>query len=140
MAVYEPRSPELGKNATVPRVNALRAMNQANGPQFKRYERGNGGPPAYRIVTLDGEVRDLATREVPAYVVGQADSYAGVRVQVQEALSEALSDPEVTDRESLLMAVLSGLDDRCGDYLKEAAGHFVQPPEAKPVADAVAVA
>lgn len=123
MAVYEPVSPELGKNAIGRRVGALRAMNEAGGAQFKRYTRGTSSP-TYQVVTVHGEERELTTREVAAYVLGQADSYTGVRYQVQEALDAALSDPGVSDRESLVRAVLSGLDDRCGEHLQRAAGHF----------------
>ncbi|MEV6400532.1 hypothetical protein AB0M39_38100 [Streptomyces sp. NPDC051907] len=109
-------------------------MNRAGGAQFKRYERGGGGTPSYQIVTLDGETRDLATREVPAYVVGQADGYTGFRAQVQEALDAALSDPDVSDRESLMAKVLSGLDSRCGDHLRQAAQFFLSSEPPVPVA------
>lgn len=128
MAVYEPASPELGKNAIGRRVAALRAMNGAGGAQFRRYARGTG-TPVYQVVTVDGEERELSTREVAAYVLGHADSYTGVRAQVQEVLDAALSDPGVSDRESLVRAVLSGLDDRCGDHLLRAAEHFTARAE-----------
>lgn len=127
MPVYEPASPELGKNATAPRVNALREMNKAGGPQFKRYERGGSpsGPPSYQIVTLAGETRDLQTREVPAYIVGQVDGYSGFLSQLHEAIDAALSDPDVSDRETLVGQVVSGMEERCGEHLRRAASFFI---------------
>ncbi|MFE2934897.1 hypothetical protein [Streptomyces sp. NPDC059278] len=99
-------------------------MNDANGAQYKRYDR-SGKSPSYQIVTLDGARRDLATTEVPAYVIGHADSYAGFREHVQEVLDKALSNPEVGDRESLMVEVLAGLDRECGDHLRKAAAYFL---------------
>lgn len=131
MAVYEPERPELGKNAIARRVTALRAMNgAAGGAQFRRYTRG-GDRPTYQVVTTSGEERELAAREVAPYVLGHADSYTGVRGQVQEALDAALADPGVSDRESLVRAVLTILDDRYGAHLLRAAGYFTdrrRPP------------
>lgn len=137
MTVYEPATPQLGKNAIRLRVTALRAMNEADGPQYTRYERG-GKAPSYVVETPSGAVRDLATREVPAYVVGAADSYAGVRAHVQEALDAALADKTVTDRDSLVRAVLSILDTRCGNSLAKAAGYFNATNDPAPAAAAVA--
>lgn len=122
MSVYEPINPELGKNAIGRRVSALREMNVAGGAQFRRYARGTN--PTYHVITPRGETRDLNTREVAPYVLGHADAYDGVRAHVQEALDAALANPDVTDREGLIAAVLSGLDDRCGDHLHRAAEHF----------------
>lgn len=129
MAVYEPRNrSELGKNALNPRVNALRAMNRAGGVRYRRYDR-SGKAPSYQVVTPQGETRGLATGEVPAYVIGMRDSYEGVVEQVQEALSAALSDPDVTDRETLILRVLSGLDEECGVHLRRAADFFLSGAE-----------
>lgn len=123
MSVYAPSNPELGKNAIARRVAALRVMNEADGPQYRRYDR-SGPRPAYQVETTDSQVRSLNTSEVPAYVLGAADMYPGVRAHFQEALDEALADPDVKDREDLLRAVLENLDARCGDRLKAAAGYF----------------
>lgn len=126
VSVYSPSTPELGKNAGPRRVAALRAMNEAGGPQFRRYDR-SGSRPAYLVeAESDGhrETRQLNTREVPAYVLGAADMYPGVRAHIQEALDAALADPDVTNREDLLRAVLENLDERCGTALKTAAGYF----------------
>jgi hypothetical protein len=123
VSVYSPSKAELGKNAIARRVAALRVMNEAEGPQYTRYDR-SGARPAYQVETKDGEVRSLNTREVPAYVLGQADMYPGVRAHIQEALDAALADPDVTNREDLLSAVLANLDERCGDKLREAAEYF----------------
>jgi hypothetical protein len=125
MSVYAPSSPQLGKNAIALRVAALRTMNEAEGPQYKRYDR-SGARPAYQVETVNGEIRPLDTREVPAYVLGQADMYPGVRAHVQEALDAALANPDVGDRESLMQAVLEGLDERCGNTLKAAAAYFTE--------------
>lgn len=123
MALYDPERPELGKNAISRRVNALRAMNKAGGPQYRRYDRA-GAAPAYQVQVPTGEVRKLATRDVPAYVVGQADAYVGVRAQLREALDAALSDRTVTDRDSLVERVVTLLDERCGEPLSAAAAYF----------------
>lgn len=123
MPVYAPSTPQLGKNAIALRVAALRMMNEAGGPQYKRYDR-SGARPAYQVETVNGELRSLDTREVPAYVLAQADMYPGVRAHVQEALDAALANPEVSDRESLMQAVLEGLDERCGNQLQSAAAYF----------------
>lgn len=122
-AVYEPGTPELGKNATGRRVAALRAMNGAGGPQFKRYERGNNAS-TYKVETVKGETRTLATREVAAYVISQLDAYDGLYEQFQEALQAALADPDVVDQESLLTKVMAGMEERCGDPLRKAAAYF----------------
>jgi hypothetical protein len=98
MAMYEPDRPELGKNAIRRRVSALRAMNAAGGPQYKRYDR-EGETPVYQVEVPGGIIRELATKDVPAYVVAQSDGYVGLRAQVLEALDSALSDPEVSDRD-----------------------------------------
>lgn len=130
MPVYSPKTPQLGKNAIALRVAALREMNDAGGPQYKRYDR-SGDRPAYQVETVNGDLRLLDTREVPAYVLGLADMYPGVRAQVQEALDAALANPDVSDRESLLAAVLAGLDERCGNQLGSAAAYFsddAEPP------------
>lgn len=129
MSVYAPSTPQLGKNAREVRVTALRKMNEAEGPQYKRYDR-TGARPAYQVETQDGEIRLLETREVPAYILGQADMYPGVRAHVQEALDAALANPDVSDRESLVVAVLNGLDERCGNQLRDAAAHFSVDDEA----------
>jgi hypothetical protein len=130
VSVYSPSTPELGKNANPRRVAALRALNEAfgagAGPQFRRYDR-SGARPTYQVETeRDGhpETRSLNTREVPAYVLGAADTYPGIRAHVQECLDAALADPDVTDREGLLRAVLEKLDARCGSRLATAAGYF----------------
>lgn len=136
MSVYAPSAPELGKNAIARRVAALRAMNEAGGPQYKRYDR-TGERPAYQVVTTDGEARNLNTREVPAYVLGQADMYPGVRAHIQEALDAALADPDVKDREDLLAAVLANLDERCGGKLAAAAAFFSGDGSELPVSVAV---
>lgn len=126
VSVYAPSTPELGKNAIARRVAALRAMNEADGPQYKRYDR-SGVRPAYQVEVINGdvrEVRSLNTREVPAYVLGAADMYPGIRAHFQEALDAALADPDVKNREDLLRAVLRNLDERCGSKLATAAGYF----------------
>lgn len=135
MPVYEPASPELGKNATTPRVNALRELNKAGGAQFKRYERG--GTPSYQIVSPAGDVRELQTREVPAYVVGQLDAYTAVLGQLQEALDAAFCNPGVMDRETLIGTAESVMEERIGEHIRRAAGYFVASPE-KPVNSIVA--
>lgn len=134
MPVYEPLTPELGKNAIARRVAALRAMNDAGGPQYRRYDK-SGARPAYQVETVNGELRSLNTREVPAYVLGGADMYPGVRAHLAEALDDALQNPDVTDRDSLLTAVLEALDGRCGDHLAKAAAYFTG--EGEPLAVAI---
>lgn len=136
MALYEPTRPELGKNAISRRVRALRAMNVAGGPQYRRYDR-EGASPVYRVEVPGGTVRELATKDVPAYVISQADGYQGFRAQVLEALDSALTDPDVSDRDSLMEKVLSTLDVRCGHPLAEAAAFFYSGAHPAP---AVAVA
>ena len=136
MSVYAPQNPQLGKNAIALRVAALRAMNEAGGSQYKRYDR-SGNRPAYQVETVNGVVRPLDTREVPAYVLGQADMYPGVRAHVQEALDAALANPDVSDRDSLVRAVLEGLDGRCGNQLLAAAAYFTDDSAELPVAVAV---
>lgn len=136
MSVYEPLTPQLGKNAIALRVAALRVMNEAGGPQYKRYDR-SGTRPAYQVETVNGATRPLDTREVPAYVLGQADMYPGVRAHVQEALDAALANPDVSDRDSLMQAVLEGLDERCGNQLQAAAGYFTADGAEVPVPVAV---
>lgn len=136
MPVYEPSSPELGKNAITRRVAALRAMNEAEGPKYVRYDR-SGPRPAYQVTTPLGSIRELNTREVPAYILGQADMYPGVRSHVREALDTALQNPDVTDRESLVAAVLEDLDVRCGNSIRKAASHFDDEPGELPVQVAV---
>lgn len=136
MPVYEPKTPELGKNAIARRVAALRVMNEAGGPQYKRYVKG-GPRPAYRVINPDGDARDLTTREVPAYVLGQADMYPGVRGHIQEALDAALADPDVKDREDLLRKVLEDLDARCGESIRRAASYFTEDGSEPPVQVAV---
>ncbi|MFC4328297.1 hypothetical protein ACFPC0_10715 [Streptomyces andamanensis] len=134
MSVYQPSNPELGKNAIARRVAALRAMNDAGGPQYRRYDK-SGARPAYQVEVLSGDMRPLTTREVPAYVLGGADMYPGVRAHLAEALDAALVDPEVSDRESLLEAVLQVLDERCGSHLAKAAAYFTD--EGQPLAVAI---
>lgn len=136
MTVYAPTTPQLGKNAIALRVAALRTMNEAEGPQYKRYDR-SGTRPTYQVETLNGEVRPLDTREVPAYVLGQADMYPGIRAHVQEALDAALANPDVSDRDTLMAAVLDGLDERCGNRLTAAAALFTGDVADVPVAVAV---
>lgn len=136
MPVYEPKTPELGKNAIARRVTALRAMNEAGGPQYKRYIKG-GARPAYQVINPDGDTRHLNTREVPAYVLGQADMYPGLRGHIQEALDAALADPDVKDREDLLRMVLENLDERCGKSIRKAASYFTGDGSEPPVQVAV---
>jgi len=136
MSVYAPQTPQLGKNAIALRVAALRVMNEAGGPQYKRYDR-SGARPAYQVETVNGEMRPLDTREVPAYVLAQADMYPGVRAHVQEALDAALANPDVSDRDSLMRAVLEGLDERCGNQLQSAAAFFTADEADLPVPVAV---
>lgn len=121
MAIYEPAVPELGKNAMGRRVAALRALNAAGGAQFTRYSRGD---PSYRLTAPNGAVREIATREVAPYVVAHEDAYDAVRGHVEQAMREALVDPDVSDQESLLSATLAKLDALCGEPIQKAAQYF----------------
>lgn len=133
MALYDPPRKQLGKNAIRYRVEALRLMNQANGPQYRRYSR-EGTSPTYQVETTDGAQRDLATRDVPAYVVGAADAYTGMRPQLAEVLDEAMSSPDVIDRDTLVTKVLALMDARVGDHLAQAAATFLSDSDDTPAA------
>lgn len=125
-----------GKSGLTVRGRLVRAMQEidASGVTAYQWYNGGNGAPEYEVETTDGVQRSVGSREVAAYVTGHRDAYLGLVGQFRESYDNALSSPDVRNRETLLEAILADLEARCGTHLLEAADTLFGGVEHQPVA------
>lgn len=105
-------------------MEAFETLERAHTTMFDTYEREGRG--VYHVVTGDRIPRGMSAAEVPAYVVGHRDAYAGMLKHVRAAMEEAaLAGGAGNKPEDFESFVMDYLDRNVGVHYREAASSFV---------------
>jgi len=106
-------------------MEAMRVLHESGAVRYEEYVMGAKGPE-FHVITSDDIPRNISSAEVPAYVTGYRDAFIGLRQLIATIYYDALDNPAVKDRDSLLQAILDDLEQQCGTYLLRAAETFHQ--------------